>query len=199
VVDEAFLAQLDGWLTGWNSLSATARVTEITTYGLWTEGDCTSMHNAGRALDIARLRADGSDLVSCRHDRWRSPTSDDPTAASVTERSLQRQYWRLAASLHASFAHVLTYLYDDLHDNHIHIDDAVSSGRPTVFNPSSRTQTQSVAAMATWVHGVVTRPTGAWDAGTQSGVGTVLNRLGISGTLTDRQVWQTFLAATARG
>ncbi len=195
-VDEGFLAQLDGWVTAWNSVSGTAPVTAITTYGIWTNGDCSSWHASGRAFDIARIRVGAQETVSCRHDLWGSATSDDPGRATVRERALQRSYWRLAASLHASFAYVLTYHFDDRHDNHIHVDDSVSRGRPTTFDPRSRVQCQAVAAIATWVHGVATPVSGAWDDATQTAARTVLRRLGLAGTLTDQATWQSFLAAS---
>lgn len=198
-VDEGFAAQLEGWLTSWNAVAGTKPVTSITTYGIWTSGDCSSWHASGRALDIARLKVGSTETVSCRHDLWRSETSDDPTRATALERDLQRGYWRLAASLHASFAYVLTHHFDDLHDNHIHIDDSVSQGRPTTFNPRSRVQCQAVAAIATWVHGVATPVSGAWDTPTQNAARTVLRQLSITGSLTDQGTWQAFLAASARG
>jgi len=198
-VDEGFVAQLEGWLTAWNEVSGTAPVTALSTYGLWTPGDCASWHTAGRAFDIARVSVGEAETVSCRHDLWRTATSDDPARATAGERGRQRSYWRLAASLHASFAYVLTYHFDALHDNHIHVDDSVSKGLPTRFDPRSRVQCQAVAAIATWVHEVPAPVTGSWDATTSEAVRTVLRRLGIDGTLTDQGIWQAFLTASARG
>ncbi len=197
-VDEGFAAQLDSWLAGWDEGSGTGAVTAVSTYGIWAQGDCSSWHQAGRALDIARLRVGDTDVVSCRHDLWRSATSDDPERATAAERALQRSYWRLAASLHASFAYVLTHHFDAAHDNHIHIDDSVSQGRPTSFDPGSRVQCQAVAAIATWVHARPAPVTGAWDATTQAAAREVLSRLGIPGRLTDHDTWQAFLTASAR-
>lgn len=198
-VNEGFAAQLEGWLTSWDEVSGTSAVTAISTYGIWNPSDCSSWHASGRAFDLARIRVATTETVSCRHDLWRSETSDDPVRATARERELQRGYWRLAASLHASFAYVLSHYFDELHDNHLHVDDSISAGRPTRFDPASRVQCQAVAAIATWVHQVAAPVTGVWDRSTQQAARTVLGRLQISGDLTDQAAWQAFLAASARG
>ncbi|GAB3623988.1 hypothetical protein GCM10027418_20720 [Mariniluteicoccus endophyticus] len=191
--DEGFHRQLEGWLADWRTdAGALGAVTAIDTYGAWTDGgtQCASWHNAGRAFDIARLRAGKATLVSCREDLW--------SALPAAQRDAHRRgYWRLAAHLHARFAYVLTYLFDDLHRNHIHLDNGVSgSGRPR-FTTRSRVQNQVVQACSTYVWGVDCPITGTWDAATKKASRAVLEQIGASGQLTSGDNWQRFMEATA--
>ncbi len=119
----------------------------LTSYGSWirTEGEATSWHHAGRAFDVGRVvGTNGRTLVSCRYDVWRGQTG-------VARRAAERAYWQLAATLHRDFAYVLTYLYDDAHHNHIHVDDAVSGDGLSSFSRGMRVQVHAVAAMPTRV------------------------------------------------
>ena len=103
-VTEPFGARLDRWLALHRRHIGQAP-DEIRTFGAWVRGSSTSWHSSGEAIDIARLRADGKDLTSLRHDQW----SDAP--ATELRRRLAL-YWRTAAGLHHEFADVLTYLFD---------------------------------------------------------------------------------------
>lgn len=192
--EAGFHAQLEAWLADWRAdAGPLGAVTAIDTYGAWTDGGsaCDSWHNSGRAFDIARLRAGDDALVSCRHDLWES--------LPAPERDAQRRaYWRLAAHLYARFAYVLTYLFDELHTNHIHVDNGVSgAARRTSFDSGSRVQNQMVQAGCTYVWDVPCPLSGAWDAETRRVSRTVLERIGVRGPLTDGDAWQRFLAATA--
>lgn len=183
-IEPGFAGQVEAWLAEWDELrgAATAR---IGTYGSWLPNDglCDSWHHAGRAFDVAWL-ADGSGAVtSCRYDRW----GEDPAPGQLAA------YWALAASLHAHFAYVLTYLYDGAHANHIHVDNSRSGAGRSVFSGSSRVQNQAVQAICTHVWGVPTAVTGGWDRATREAVRTVLADLGVRGGLTTGAVWQDFL------
>ncbi len=189
--DGAFLSRLQAWAGGLDSVLP-ARPVEVSTYGSWTDGEgaCDSWHHAGRAFDVARVRlADGS-AVSCRYDQWRSL----PGAALDGAR---RRYWALAASLHQRFAPVLTYLYDDAHANHIHVDNGRSGNADSTFSSRSRVQVQAVQALCTYLWGVPVDLTGRWDGATRTAAGRVLDRLGLPGTLDAPGAWAGFLTASA--
>lgn len=191
-VDAAFGERLDAW-TALHRLHTGQAPDEVRSYGAWVRGRPRSWHSSGQAFDLARLRADGRDLVSLRYDQWR----DAP--ASELRRRL-KDYWRVAAGLHHEFADVLTYLYDDAHANHIHVD----TGRFGVERPRlirrSRVQVQAVQAMCqhVWERTDV-EITGEWDDVTRAATGVILDRVGGPGELHEsREAWQSFMAATMR-
>ncbi|MET0695618.1 MAG: extensin family protein, partial [Propionibacteriaceae bacterium] len=140
--DGGFFTQLGAWLTSYTEASGLAAPDQVWNYGGWINGgsSCDSWHNSGRALDLGRLRLEGGDFVSCRYDQWRSESG-----AALEQRL--RQYWALAASLHLHFAYVLTYLYNDQHANHIHVDNGRSGEGPPRFSSRSRVQVQAVQAV----------------------------------------------------
>lgn len=181
-----FVEWLDAWAEGWAEASGFGGVREVWSYGAFTD-KCRSYHQLGRAFDIGRIIHDNGE-VSCRHDVW-SPGSADQL----------RNYWRLAASLHARFAHTLTYLYDGAHDNHIHVDNSVNGYEPTVFTSDSRVQVQLVQASLQHVHGAQVEITGQWDDQTRTALRAVQKSLGITRPLADREGWQEFLRATVAG
>lgn len=168
----------------------------VSSYGTWVapRGRARpSWHHEGRAFDVGRvLGGGGSTLISCRYDLWRSQSGAARAAA-------ERAYWRLAATLHRDFAYVLTYLYDDAHANHIHVDDGLSGDGPSRFRAGSRVQVQAVQAMCTHVWDLPVQTSGSWDAATRQATATVLERIGAGRRLTGGQDdWHAFLTATAR-
>lgn len=190
--DTGFHAQLEQWAAalgeGWGS-----RPERWFTYGSWTNGGsaCDSWHNAGRAFDLARVRlADGTTL-SCRYDQWR-----DGSGAAL-QRS-RRAYWSLAAGLHSHFAYVLTYLYDSSHANHIHVDNGRSGRGMSTFSTGSRVQVQAVQAICTYVWDEPVELSGRWDTVTRQAGDRVLERIGLSGSVSDGdEEWRAFLGASA--
>ena len=112
-------------------------------------------------------------------------------------RSAARAYWQLAASLHRDFAYVLTYLYDNAHHNHIHVDDGRSGAGRSSLHRGMRVQAQAVQAMCVHVWGRDIEITGAWDAATRAATGEILREAGIGGSLTGDAQWHAFLTATA--
>jgi len=190
--DAGFHTQLARWLADWNSTSRYRGVGEIWSYGAHVNKDgCASWHAAGRAFDISRLRAGRTLLVSCRTDLWPEVSPDQRAV-------LTRRYWTLAASLHLHFAYVLTHHFDDLHRNHIHVDNGVSGSDMSRFSTSSRVQTQAVQAICAAIWDRPGEVSGEWsDAKRQ--VAPVLDDLGV-GRLTTQRHWQAFLrASVARG
>lgn len=183
-IEPAFAGQFEAWIAEWNSLTGTT-TRALGTYGSWLadDGACDSWHHAGRALDVARVDTAGGELASCRYDLWGA----DPPPGML------RAYWALAASLHAHFAYVLTYLYDDAHANHIHVDNGLSGPERSGFSGRSRVQNQAVQAICQHVWSVPTSASGSWDQATRASVRTVLDRLDVRGSLTTPDVWQVFL------
>ncbi len=186
-IDQVFADRLADWVRFLPS-TGLGTVTALRTYGAWTDGgtSCDSMHSSGRAFDVAAVVA-GTQVVSCRTDQWDGGGSPEQL----------RAYWRLAAGLHAHFAYVLTYLFDELHANHIHIDDTESRGQMSSFNRRSRVQCHGVQGICRYVWQVPTELTGAWDTQTRASLATVTERLGLSDQIQQQQAWQDFLTASA--
>jgi hypothetical protein len=189
-VTEPFGARLDRWLALHRAHVGQAP-DEIRSYGAWVRGSSTSWHSSGEAIDIARLRARGSDLTSLRHDQWR----DSP--ATELRRRLAL-YWRTAAGLHHEFADVLTYLFDGAHSNHIHVDlGRFGPERPRLIR-RSEAQVQAVQAMCRHVWGRTdVEITGDFDDVTRDATTRILEQAGGPGELADsREAWQAFMVAT---
>ena len=185
-----FGSQLGEWLADWNARSRLQRPSHLWSYGMFVDGGdgCSSWHADGRAFDISRLRRNGKTIVSCRTDLWAS--------AGVDRAVLERRYWKLAASLHLHFAYVLTYHFDERHENHIHVDNSVSGKGMSRFDTASRVQNQAVAAISTHLWGLPTPVTGAWDDATRDASRQVLRRLDVRPDLRRQDSWQAFLRAS---
>jgi hypothetical protein len=190
--DHGFAARLDAWVTELDPVVGSAP-TQLRTYGSWLDGrqTCDSWHHAGRAFDLAQVRIEGGPAVSCRYDRWRTETG---TALLESRRA----YWRVAASLHRRFAYVLTYLYDDQHANHIHVDNGRSEGELSIFAPRSRVQVQAVQAICSYLWDEPVELTGRWDRATRSATRRVLDRIGAADDLdASAESWHAFLRASS--
>ncbi len=190
--DSGFATQLDAWVVELEPVVGSAP-TSLRTYGAWVDGrqTCDSWHNAGRAFDLAQVRIAGGPAVSCRYDQWRNETG-----AALEE--ARRGYWRVAASLHRRFAYVLTYLYNDQHANHIHVDNGRSEGELSTFAARSRVQVQAVQAICTFLWDEPVPVTGRWDGATRAATRRVLDRIGVADDLDeDPETWHRFLAASA--
>ena len=191
-VTEEFGRRLDTWLA-FHEQHTGERVDVIRSYGAWVPGKPGSWHSAGEAFDLARIRADGKDLVSLRHDLWHD-------APAPELRARLRAYWRLAAGLHHEFADVLTYLYDGAHANHIHVDvGRFGPERPRLIR-RSRVQAQAVQAMCrhVWDRADVAI-SGEYDDATRAATTQILEAEGGPGELADsREAWQAFMVATLR-
>ncbi|MEO7753685.1 MAG: extensin family protein [Terracoccus sp.] len=191
-VTEPFGARLDRWMA-LHRQHVDQAPDELRSYGAWVRGSSTSWHSSGEAIDIARLRSGGTDLVSLRHDQWR-----DAPAPELRRRLAL--YWRTAAGLHHEFADVLTYLFDDAHANHIHVDlGRFGPEQPRLIHRSNA-QVQAVQAMCVhvWDRRDV-EVTGEFDDVTRAATTSILEQAGAPGELTDsRGAWQAFLVATMR-
>jgi hypothetical protein len=191
--DSGFHGQLENWLADWGDTSGLPAPTRIDSYGAWVDGspNCDSWHNAGRAFDLARLRVDGRTQISCREDLW----AGESTASQIR---LRRGYWALAAHLHIHFAYVLTYLYDDRHRNHIHVDNGRSGSGLSSFRSGSRVQVQAVQATVRYLWDEPVELTGQWDSATRDASRRVLRTLGRSGGLESSDNWHAYLRSCAR-
>ncbi|MFT3888284.1 MAG: extensin family protein [Arachnia sp.] len=181
--DPRFIELLDDWAEDWAGLSGLGAITGISTYGAYVD-KCPSMHAAGRAFDVAVVtHKKGS--VSCRSDLWGSDATQ------------LRAYWRLAASLAAHFTYTLTLAYNDLHLNHIHVDNLVSEGEKPVFDKESRAQCLVVQNVASYVFGERCPSTGSYDGATKDAVRAVQRALGIKAPLAEPDGWRAFLRGAA--
>lgn len=188
-MESSFARRVDGWLAWWGERSG-RRADEVRSFGTWIDGagECDSWHHAGRAFDLTSLRLDGSAVASARMDRI--------LEVGEAERAGHlRAYWQLAASLHLHFRWVLTANYDDLHRNHIHVDDGAWTGAP-YFSPDSPSQVKDLQSICTDLFGVQVPSTGVFDRQTRQAVSDVLERIGVGGDLRrDPEVWPALLEA----
>lgn len=158
--DPRFVELLEAWAEDWSPMSGLGAMTTIWSYGAYVD-KCDSFHASGRAFDIAEVEHEGGS-ISCRYDVW------GPGSAVQN-----RDYWRLAASLHLHFGYTLTHLYDEAHHNHIHVDNAISGWGTPTFSPRSRVQVQLVQAACRDVFGADVEISGSYDEQTQSALRTI--------------------------
>lgn len=192
-MEPGFARRLDACLRSHWAAQGWETPARLTSYGTWiaADGQTDSWHHAGRAFDVGRVvAADGSELVSCRYDVWGA-------RSGAAKRAAERAYWQLAASLHRDFAYVLTYLFDDAHHNHIHVDDGRSGAGRSSFSRGMRLQVRAVQAMCGHVWDRDVPITGSWDAATRDATGEILREAGIGGRLVGDEQWHAFLTATA--
>ena len=192
-MDPTFAGHLDATLAAHWAAAGWSTPARLTSYGAWIDHQdgATSWHHAGRAFDVGAVQAEGgTELVSCRYDLWRG-------AEDAVRRAAEEAYWRLAASLHREFAYVLTYLYDEAHHNHIHVDNGASGTEGSVFRGRSPAQVPDVQAMCRHVWGYDLQITGTFDRDTRAATEEVLDLAGEGGRITTPEGWRAFLAATA--
>ncbi|MFC7490450.1 MULTISPECIES: hypothetical protein [unclassified Knoellia] len=186
-------SRLKVWQSFWDANTPYPAMDRIDSYGAYVDrGDgCVSLHNYGRAFDIASAWTGGTRHFSARYDTWKAWTGTELTGVRV-------QYWAAAASLHMHFEHTLTYLYNTAHHNHFHVDNSRSGAGLSVLSKSG-TQTYSIQAMLNYVWAKGTGIDGVYGAETTQHSNEVLARIGMGGTLTTSQShWHAFLTATTR-
>lgn len=181
--DPRFVERLDAWASDWVAESGLGALVGVSTYGAFVD-KCNSWHAAGRAFDFAELTHEKGS-VSCRYDVW----GDDPAKL--------RSYWRLAASLSRSFTYTLAYPFNELHQNHIHIDNGVSGYGATAFSQESKSQVQLVQGIARHVFGLDCPENARYDDATRAAVRAVQRQLGVSRPLADADGWRDFLKGSA--
>jgi Extensin-like protein C-terminus len=189
--DAGFARQLDAWV-GELATDLGQPAVRLDTYGSWIDGrgQCDSWHHSGRAFDLARVRLADGRVVSCRYDLLRDGSAAELDAGL-------RAYWALAAGLHLRFAYVLTYLYDDQHANHIHLDNGRSGPGLSAFRARSRVQVQAVQAMLTHLWAEPVEVTGRLDGPTRDATRRVLDKLELPADFDEPSSWHGFLRASA--
>jgi hypothetical protein len=199
--NSTFYNRLETWLNFWytNTPLTWSRPLHVGSYGAYTnKGDgCVSYHNFGRAFDLSAISGiltttgNRSKMFNARYDLWKNLTGSQLTGA-------RRLYWATSASLHYHFKHVLTYLYNAQHHNHIHIDNAISGSGNSTFTTGASAQVQHVQACCTYIWGRPVTLDGVWGSQTSGAVSAVLSRIGRSGSLTTQANWLAFNQATLR-
>ena len=165
----------------------------IYSYGAYTNKP--GMHGLGRAFDLGRIIYRNSDgqtqLLSMRYDVWRNYSNAD---------WYKKRYWGTAASLMRRFRHVLTYMDNTTHWNHMHVDnDIYGELDDCYYSTGSTSQTYIVQGACRQVWGLSTAVDGQWGSETQSHSTSVLRRIGrTSGTITDNANFRAFCTASFR-
>jgi hypothetical protein len=193
--ESAFYNQLSAWKENINANTPDSWgwASQVYSYGAYTNKE--GMHGLGRAFDIGRILYVNSSgdrqWISMRYDVWRNDAGAD---------WWKRRYWGTAASLMGRFRHVLTYMDNQEHWNHIHVDNAYY-GAPenATFSTGSSSQTYIVQGACRQVWGLSTAVDGDWGPETESHSTSVLRRIGrTSGTITNSANFRAFCTASFR-
>ena len=161
-----------------------------------THVDKGGMHQYGRAMDISaimmtHLSWGWFDAFNARWDQWGS----GPHAAEY-----QRRYWATVAGMSMHFRHTLHWADPDTeHNNHAHVDNAVSGGGLSNFTTSSTTQVRMVQAVCRYIFGLGTSVDGSFGSQTDSHSRAVIAASGWGGGIRDsQQNWHRFCWAGQR-
>lgn len=194
--EPGFYSRMEAWHQRWRAWTPYHWTAphRIYCYGVYVNKP--GMHGEGRAFDLARLQITNRNTggmflgFNGRYDQWSGWGGE----ALTTERI---RYWGTLASLHYHFRHVISYLDDSVHHNHVHIDNAISGGGDSTFNTSSRTQTLFVQATCRYIWGYGTGIDGEFGPETRGHSSEVLRRLGSDGDITSQSRWLTFCRGSA--
>jgi hypothetical protein len=194
--EPAFYDRMEIWHRAWRAWTPYHWTAphELYCYGVYVNKP--GMHGQGRAFDLARMRITNRNTgvkftaFNGRYDQWRGSTGE----ALTTERV---RYWGTLASLHYHFRHVISYLDDSAHHNHVHIDNAISGSGNSSYSTSSTTQTYYVQAACRYLWGYDTGIDGEWGPQTQGHSSDVLRRVGSDGSITTQSRWLTFCKSSA--
>lgn len=170
----AFLQKLEACFAELFSISPLGRAEVITSAGTLVAKP--GFHGLGRAFDLDAVFWAGRDFVTLRY-----PTD-------------QKFYLGVDAILRKHFGTVLNFLYNADHHDHLHADDGSEVG----FVKASESRVLFLQASLTHVLGIPVDIDGDYGPQTDGGLRTALERLGIGGELTDREVWLRFLTSVAR-
>ncbi|WP_328993428.1 hypothetical protein OG394_03805 [Kribbella sp. NBC_01245] len=193
--ESGFYSQLAAWkeYINNNTPDSWGWAETIYSYGAYT--DKPGMHGQGRAFDIGRIKYLNSDgrtqWISMRYDVWRNYANAD---------WWKRRYWGTAAGLMRRFRHVITYMDNGEHWNHIHVDNAIYGELDDCYySTGSSSQTYIVQAACRQVWGLSTGIDGQWGSQTESHSTSVLRRIGrSSGTITNSANFEAFCTASFR-
>lgn len=133
-----------------------------------------SHHATGRAMDIDAILWPERSFV----------TLNFPTDTVF--------YLAVESVLRRHFDYVLTYLYNNAHHDHFHVDQAGQVG----FG-KSRTKTNYVQAYCAHVLGLPTEVDGVWGSDTDEGLERAQSILEVPGDLRSLDRWKEFLRAAA--
>ena len=196
----SFHDRMSSWMKFWydNTPSNFLKPIRVWSYGVHTDTRPSVAHNNGRGFDLSRIYATGLDgkrhrRFFGRYDIWKDWPAD-------SRRAERRRYWATSASAHHHFQHVLTYLYDAAHHNHIHMDNLVSGSGNSSFDTGSEAQVLHVQACCRYIWGKSTAIDGVWGPQTRRHSTEVLRRIGReSGTIASSKAnWLAFNTATLR-
>lgn len=193
--ESGFYNQLAAWkeYINDNTPSSWGWASIIYSYGAYVNKE--GMHGQGRAFDIGRILYRNSDgarqWISMRYDVWGNDANAD---------WWKRRYWGTAAGLMRRFRHVITYMDNREHWNHIHVDNAIYGElNDCYYSTGSSSQTYIVQAACRQVWGLSTGIDGQWGSQTESHSTSVLRRIGrSSGTITNSANFEAFCTASFR-
>lgn len=163
----------------WN-ICPNGKPNKIFTAGAWTNKP--GMHGAGRAFDLDGFEWSNRKFIVLEDGRKNGD---------------RKFYFGIEAVLRKHFGIVLDYLYNSDHYDHFHIDDGVSID----FDTSARSKVLFLQGALVFVFGLSVGSTGIdgrWGDNTKNALNQALSRLGITGSIFNRNVWLDFLTQTAK-
>ncbi len=195
--ESVFYSRLETWLAFYYSNTPGNWLSPLRLYSLGVYNPSSpGAHQQYRGIDITRFYAtvDGSlrQTASARYNLWKNYSSSQVTA-------YRKQYWALSASLFYHFQYVLHYLYNYLHEDHLHVDNLVSGSGNTSFSTSSETQVKFVQASLRYIWGYSSVAIdGDYGPVSSAYASSALDRSGSAGSLGSQSNWQRFCLTTTR-
>lgn len=177
---QGFEDQLDRCFNELWNISPNGKPDKIFTAGAWTNKP--GMHGEGRAFDLDGFEWSNRKFIVLEDGRKNGD---------------RKFYFGIEAILRKHFGIVLDYLYNSDHHDHFHIDDGVSID----FDTSARSKILFLQGALVFVFGLSVGATGIdgqWGDNTKNALNQALSKLGIAGSIFNRNTWLDFLTQTAK-
>lgn len=183
--DTEFYKRLEIWANWYYYRIPWSNPGRVYSLGTYIPGQ-TGPHGSARGFDLTRIYLNGVATLAC-------------DARTVPTSTTRKRYWATAASLHYHFKDVITYPWDSLHHNHIHVDNWASGNVNSVFTTSAKAQVYFVQYSLVYVWGyTAVGMDGVYGPQTADYASRALDRSGAPGALTTLANWQRFCDTTTR-
>lgn len=103
-------------------------------------------------------------------------------------------YLGIESFLRKHFGIVLNYFYNNSHKDHFHIDNSTA----TIFSTNQRSKVLYVQLVLNYIYKHHVEVDGIWGPQTTGAINEVLRLLGLTGKITTKKTWMSFLTKTGR-